>query len=178
MDGVYESIETEGGATERVYQPRSQEELDRLSALVKNAVGFDQQRNDQIEIVNIPFDRSDFQDDRNALDSMYMRDFYMDIGKKVLYALAFIIGLLYLRKKSRRLFAALGRLMPPRQPAPVPATAPPSPTAPAGAETEEEAQPLMVDAEKRKPRLVDEMQKTAKDRPEEIAKVIKTLMID
>jgi flagellar M-ring protein FliF len=38
-----------------VYQPRSKEELDRIAALVRTAIGYDQKRGDQIEIVNLRF---------------------------------------------------------------------------------------------------------------------------
>jgi flagellar M-ring protein FliF len=38
-----------------VYQPRTKEELDRIGALVRTAIGFDQKRGDQIEIVNLRF---------------------------------------------------------------------------------------------------------------------------
>jgi len=38
-----------------VYQPRSKEELDRIAALVRTAIGFDQKRGDQIEVVNLRF---------------------------------------------------------------------------------------------------------------------------
>src|SRR4051812_20034700 len=38
-----------------VYQPRSKEELDRIGALVRTAIGFDQKRGDQIELVNLRF---------------------------------------------------------------------------------------------------------------------------
>src|SRR3954465_7160441 len=37
------------------YQPRSKEELDRIAALVRTAIGYDQKRGDQIEIVNLRF---------------------------------------------------------------------------------------------------------------------------
>jgi len=40
---------------EAVYQPRTKEELDRIAALVRSAIGFDQQRGDQVEIVNLRF---------------------------------------------------------------------------------------------------------------------------
>jgi flagellar M-ring protein FliF len=40
---------------ETVYQPRSKEELDRIAALVRTAIGFDQKRGDQIEVVNLRF---------------------------------------------------------------------------------------------------------------------------
>ena len=45
-----------------MYQPRPQEELDRLAAIVQNAVGFNTERNDQIEMVNMPFDRDQIAD--------------------------------------------------------------------------------------------------------------------
>jgi flagellar M-ring protein FliF len=40
---------------ETAYQPRTKEELDRIAALVRSAIGFDQKRGDQIEIVNLRF---------------------------------------------------------------------------------------------------------------------------
>jgi len=51
VDGVYAS--TAGG--EVSYQPRPQADLDRIAALVKSAVGFDQGRGDQVEVVNLRF---------------------------------------------------------------------------------------------------------------------------
>lgn len=41
------------------WQPRSKEELDRISALVKSAVGFSEQRGDVVTIENTPFARPD-----------------------------------------------------------------------------------------------------------------------
>src|SRR5436853_3548570 len=38
-----------------VYQARTKEELDRIAALVRTAIGFDQKRGDQIEVVNLRF---------------------------------------------------------------------------------------------------------------------------
>lgn len=169
VDGIFNEVVNDAGETERIYQPRSQEELDRLASIVKNAVGFDQQRNDQIEMVNLSFDRQNLEYDRDMLDSMYQREFYMDIAKKIGYVLIFAFLILYLKKKSNKLFGALKRLMPP--------PAPPRPMPqPVEAIQEEEVRP--IEAEKRKPRLVDQMQETAKERPDEIARVIKTLMIE
>ena len=173
VDGTYNDVETADGV-ESIYQPRPQEELDRLAAIVKNAVGFDPQRNDQIEVVNIAFDRRDLVTDQEALDSMYMREFYIDLGKKVGLVLLALIGLLYLKKKSNKLFAALKLLAPPRVQAPPM----PEPRRLAPEEAEAEEEPQVVQPEKRKPRLVDQMQKVASDRPDELAKVIKTMMLD
>lgn len=40
---------------ELVYQDRSKEEIDRIAALVRSAIGFDQKRGDQVEVVNLRF---------------------------------------------------------------------------------------------------------------------------
>jgi flagellar M-ring protein FliF len=51
VDGIY--AKNEKG--ELVYQERSKEQLDRIAALVRSAIGFDQKRGDQIEVVNLKF---------------------------------------------------------------------------------------------------------------------------
>jgi flagellar M-ring protein FliF len=40
---------------EQVYQPREKDEIDRIAALVRSAIGFDQKRGDQVEVVNLRF---------------------------------------------------------------------------------------------------------------------------
>jgi flagellar M-ring protein FliF len=51
VDGIY--AKNEKG--EMVYQERSKDQLDRIAALVRSAIGFDQKRGDQIEVVNLRF---------------------------------------------------------------------------------------------------------------------------
>ena len=51
VDGIYAS-DPSGSVT---YSPRTQDELDRIAALVRSAIGFDQGRGDQIEVVNLRF---------------------------------------------------------------------------------------------------------------------------
>ncbi len=45
-----------GEAVETVYEPRSPEQLQKLENLIRNAVGIDNERNDQFSLVNIPFE--------------------------------------------------------------------------------------------------------------------------
>jgi flagellar M-ring protein FliF len=40
---------------ELAYQPRAKEEIDRIAALVRSAIGFDSKRGDQVEVVNLRF---------------------------------------------------------------------------------------------------------------------------
>ena len=51
VDGVY----NRSPSGELAYQPRNNEELDRIGELVRTAVGFDQGRGDKVEVVNLRF---------------------------------------------------------------------------------------------------------------------------
>jgi flagellar M-ring protein FliF len=51
VDGSYSK--TEKGDV--VYKERSKEELDRIATLVRSAIGFEQKRGDQVEVVNLKF---------------------------------------------------------------------------------------------------------------------------
>jgi flagellar M-ring protein FliF len=51
VDGAYSKNEK----GEMVYQDRNKEQLDRIAALVRSAIGFDQKRGDQVEVVNLRF---------------------------------------------------------------------------------------------------------------------------
>ena len=51
VDGTY-AKDDKGNVS---YQPRSKEELDQIAGLVRSAIGFDQKRGDQVDVVNLPF---------------------------------------------------------------------------------------------------------------------------
>lgn len=51
VDGVY----TKGANNEVTYAPRSKEDLERITALVRSAIGFNEKRGDMIEVVNLRF---------------------------------------------------------------------------------------------------------------------------
>jgi flagellar M-ring protein FliF len=51
LDGIY----SRGANGEMTYQPRPPEELERIAALVRTAIGFDRNRGDQVEVVNLRF---------------------------------------------------------------------------------------------------------------------------
>ena len=54
VDGTY----AKNDKGEIAYQPRAKEEIDRIAALVRSAIGFDQKRGDQVEVVNLRLRRS------------------------------------------------------------------------------------------------------------------------
>ncbi|NKD54459.1 MULTISPECIES: flagellar basal-body MS-ring/collar protein FliF [unclassified Haematospirillum] len=55
VDGIYST----GDNGERQFQPRPAEEMDKLAAIVRSAIGFDAARGDQVELVNMQFQALD-----------------------------------------------------------------------------------------------------------------------
>ncbi len=169
VDGIYTPMEGTGGETELIYQPREQDELERLAAIVRSAVGFDIERDDQIEMVNIAFDRQNLEDEQDRLDAIYVRDLYLDIARKVGYLVLAALLFLFLRKRLRRLFVTLNQLVPPPSRTAQPATREQQPVA---------ATEPPVYTETRQRSMINEMQDAAKEKPEEIARVIRTMMVE
>lgn len=64
VDGIYETNKETGEIT---YKPRTKEELDKISDLVKVAVGFSDDRKDKIEVINMKFESEldDIEEDSN-----------------------------------------------------------------------------------------------------------------
>ncbi len=168
VDGIYTKPE---GATDdkpATFTPRSQEELDRIGALVKAAVGIVPDRNDHIEVVSVAFDNTGMQEEKKELEKLEKRQFYYDIAYKVGYGLAILAALFIGLKIIKKFMRFLGSLAEPRGPhldvGSVPAI------------IDERAPAIMP--ERRKARLSDQMVQVAKDRPDEMARVIKTMMVD
>jgi flagellar M-ring protein FliF len=51
VDGIY----SKNDKGEMVYAERAKDQLDRIAALVRSSIGFDQKRGDQVEVVNLKF---------------------------------------------------------------------------------------------------------------------------
>jgi len=61
VDGTYEAAQGAGGqtdekTTEKKYVPRPEQEIQNLVQIVKKAVGFSEERGDQIEVINVAFE--------------------------------------------------------------------------------------------------------------------------
>ena len=131
VDGSY--IKNDKGDV--VYAARSKEELDRIATLVRSAIGFDQKRGDQVEIVNlrfadvpsvIPTDTPKgflgmFQFTKD--DIMY----FVELG--VMLILGIIVVFMVVRPLLKRVLAA-DPAAAARAPLPAPLEAPPAPVQP------------------------------------------------
>jgi flagellar M-ring protein FliF len=56
VDGTYKQVPKKGGGTERQYISRTPDEIQKIESIVKRAVNFDAERGDKVEVVNIPFE--------------------------------------------------------------------------------------------------------------------------
>jgi flagellar M-ring protein FliF len=55
VDGTYDETIGEDGGTSKSYIPRSPEEIAWFAKMTKNAIGYDEERGDQVEVVSMPF---------------------------------------------------------------------------------------------------------------------------
>jgi len=91
IDGRYTTDE-EGNKT---YQPRSQEELDQIQTLVKSAIGFDEDRGDTIEVVNMQFaDVDAVFDSQDDLLFGFQRNQVLDTAEMTMLAIMGILVIL------------------------------------------------------------------------------------
>jgi flagellar M-ring protein FliF len=106
VDGIY----GKNDKGEQTYQPRSKEEIDRIAALVRTAIGFDQKRGDQVEVANLRF--ADAPVTPIAEPEGWMRflrftkeDVMQVIEQLVMVLLGVVVLLFVVRPMTRRIFA-------------------------------------------------------------------------
>lgn len=82
------------------YQPRTSEEMARYLEVVKTAVGFDEQRNDQINVENIQFDKTFLIEQKKEIKQAERIEMGFDIAK---YAIGAIFIILFFARIIRPL---------------------------------------------------------------------------
>ena len=108
VDGQY----LRSGGNEFAYQPRPQEELDRIAALVRSAIGFDRNRGDAVEVVNLKFAdpprASDLEEPAGFLRSLLQptkEDVYRGVELGLLALLTLIVMLVVVRPLVSRIIS-------------------------------------------------------------------------
>lgn len=107
IDGNYTTAE-DGTKT---YQPRSQQELDQIAALVRSAIGYDQARGDMLEIVNMQFadiEASDETLEKNLLFGFERSDLLDSVQIIAVAIMIVLVILLVLQPMVGRLLATEG----------------------------------------------------------------------
>jgi flagellar M-ring protein FliF len=109
---MVDGIETVGADGKRDWKPRSDEEIARIAALVKSAVGYDEKRGDTVEVATMRF-ASEAAPDADAGGWLGARLEKADLVKLAQTALFGVVGLLALLLVLRPMVARLTALAPP-----------------------------------------------------------------
>jgi flagellar M-ring protein FliF len=94
VDGRYEKLKGRK-EEEAKYNPRSQKELNDIKNLVARAVGYDEQRGDKIEVLNVPFELEGLHEERDALQQAERKELITTILTYAVPALALLLILLF-----------------------------------------------------------------------------------
>ena len=105
VDGKY--VENDDG--DKVWQPRAADELAQLETLVKSAVGFNEQRGDSVEIVNMQFVKLEpLEFDDGSIFLGISKEEYMQLAEiLVLAVVGLLVILLVVRPVLTRLFESM-----------------------------------------------------------------------
>ena len=96
-------------STESVARP--EEEMKKLTDLVKAAIGFDEKRGDVLTVENLPFDTGNIEEQKQALGNAEKREFYFTIAKWPSLVLGALLIFLFV---VRPLFRGLKAMLAPR----------------------------------------------------------------
>lgn len=86
VDGVVKTVSADGKDTQE-WQPRSADEMTRIESIVKNAVGFSDQRGDTVKIDSFQFAKEDFSAVEEISSEMYRQ-------KMIRFALSWVIAII------------------------------------------------------------------------------------
>ncbi|WP_456408422.1 flagellar basal-body MS-ring/collar protein FliF [Caldithrix abyssi] len=97
VNGKYTKVTNEDGSVELKYEPRSEEELNQIAALVKSAVGYDEERGDVVEVQNMQLvDSTPPVEEPKFIDQIGF-DFWQQLITYALVALGLLLGFILLR---------------------------------------------------------------------------------
>jgi flagellar M-ring protein FliF len=104
VDGNY----TKSDKGDPVYQERAKDELDRIAALVRSAIGYDQKRGDQVEVINLRFAQTPITGINEPTGFLGMLQFTKDdimraVELGVMLLLGLVVLLLVVRPMVRRI---------------------------------------------------------------------------
>ncbi|MGL1900936.1 MAG: flagellar basal-body MS-ring/collar protein FliF [Fibrobacterales bacterium] len=141
----------------RIYVPRKEEEIDVLTRLVKNAVGFDETGHDEIFVANVQFDNSYLENELSAMKEVALADKIEKWGLRLVILAVVLMGFVFLRTVIRNVATAMN---------------PPLPKyAGIDLEVEEDEVPEAV---RRQNEMLDRMEEMTQNNPSNVAELIRT----
>ncbi len=105
VDGMYEDQKAEDGKIQKVYSPRNKDDMVRIAALVKQAIGIDESnnRNDTFEIQNVQFYEPSFEQEEASLKKEQQKEFMLKMAKNGSLAITVLVFLLFVMRSMKKL---------------------------------------------------------------------------
>ncbi len=105
VDGMYEDRQAEDGKVQKVYTPRNKDDMVRIAALVKQAIGIDESsnRNDTFEIQNVQFYEPSFEQEDASLKKEQQKEFMLKMAKNGSLAITVLAFLLFVMRSMKKL---------------------------------------------------------------------------
>ncbi len=104
VDGTYRDLAD--GSTE--YVPREAGEMQKFEGIIRNAIGFDAARGDQLTVENIAFDTSYLDRERMEMEKTQRMQMITDVGGRVVTIVVILVLLLFLARSLKRMRLAPG----------------------------------------------------------------------
>ena len=104
LDGTYEKSVDKDGNSSLKYQPRTPEEMRYFEKLVKNAIGFNEERGDQVEVASLPFALSAIQEPEPDVFAKW-REMTEWLAMPFMYLLIALLVILFVVKPFLRILA-------------------------------------------------------------------------
>lgn len=173
INKVKEYIEKAPGSVERlsvsvvINKKMKREELDAIKRAVAAACGIVYERGDQVVVEGLPFDRTYIEKEKEAMEKEARREFIITLVKiiSILFIFLTVLGvIIYILKSMRERKSELELMLREEVPEGV---------APEGVEAELEER-VKTPEEMRRELIYNEIERLAKEKPEEIVRIIRT----
>lgn len=96
LDGKYETVTGEDGSTSRTFVPRTEEELTSFQNIVKNAMGFSVDRNDQVTVQSFPFSYMEEMELTAAPAAPLWQELMQEYGRSAVNGLLILLVFLFI----------------------------------------------------------------------------------
>lgn len=104
LDGSYEETRSTDGTIQKIYVPRNKDDLDRIAALVKQAIGIDtNNRNDSFEIQNVQFYEPSYEEEEASIKKEQQKEFLLKMAKNGSLAITVLAFLLFVMRSMKKL---------------------------------------------------------------------------
>jgi flagellar M-ring protein FliF len=95
VDGTYKETAGAKEAKSKQYVPRPPEEMKSLEGIIKRAIGYDEKRGDQVELINMPFNWAIQEEELKAEKKVIWKEYVLDFYKPVVSLLLAVLFIFF-----------------------------------------------------------------------------------